>query len=69
MAHLRYFSKLSDEEFEAMVDDYQLKKQVNPIVDFTQEELQQCEEERKMIEPYLRFNTRTEQIIIMPYEA
>ena len=52
-----------------MVNDYQLKKQANPIVDFTQEELQQCEAERNMIEPYLRYNTRTEQIIIMPYEA
>ena len=42
---------------------------VNHIVDFTPEELRQCEEERKMIEPYLRFNTRTEQIIIMPFDA
>ena len=52
-----------------MVNDYQLKKQADIIVDFSQEELQQCEAEIKMIEPYLRFNMRTEQIIIMPYKA
>ena len=69
LAHRKYFSQLNDEEFEGMVNDYQLKKQADPIVDFTQEELQQCVVERNMIEPYLRFNTRTEQIIIMPYEA
>lgn len=69
LVHRKYFSELSDEEFEAMVDDYQLKNQADPIVDFTSEELRQCEEERKMIEPYLRFNTRTEQIIIMPFDA
>ena len=41
----------------------------NGRVVINQEELQQCEAERNMIEPYLRYNTRTEQIIIMPYKA
>ena len=40
LAHQRYFSELSDEDYWHMVADYDLKVQEPPLVDFTSEELE-----------------------------
>lgn len=40
LAHQRYFSELSDEDYWHMVADYNLKVQEPPLVDFTSEELE-----------------------------
>ena len=42
LAHRRYFSELSDEAFWHMIDDYALKVQDAPLVDFTPEELERA---------------------------
>lgn len=69
MAHKRYFQDLNDDEFVEMVKGYGLKSQMDPLVDFTPEEMQRSIEDRKQIEPYLRFNTRAEQIFTMKVQA
>lgn len=69
MAHIRYYPLLTDTEFAAMAKSYDLTSQPGPIVDFSEEDLRQSFVDRKQIEPYLRYNTRVGQIIMMTWKA
>lgn len=69
LAHQKYYSTMSDDEFSAMVTNYQLKSQPNPLVDFTDEELRQSVVDRQHWEPYLWKNTRTQQMVSIDLNA
>ena len=69
MAHIRYYPLLTDAEFAALAKSFGLTSQPGPIVDFSEEDLKQSLEDRKQIEPYLRYNTRVGQIITMTWKA
>ena len=65
LTHRRYYAELTDDEFESMIEGYDLKKGVKPLVDFTEEDLLQAEQDRKQLEPYIRMNLRAKQIAII----
>lgn len=67
LAHQKYYSTMSDAEFSTMVTNYHLQEQPNPLVDFSDEELRQSFADRQHWEPYLMQNTRTQQIMTIPF--
>ena len=68
MTHHRYYKKITDEKFETMIQQYGLKSQSTPIVDFTDKELQQAFADRQIWEPYLWKMAYAQQIVMIPFE-
>ena len=63
--HCRYYKDLTDDEFAALVDGYGLESQSTPLVDFTEDELLQADEDRKQLEPFIRMNLRAKQVFLV----
>lgn len=64
MCHERYYHELTDDEFMAQAQAFQLTQQTEPLVTFTAEELKQSIRDRNLIAQYQRYNTRVEQTFI-----
>ncbi len=69
LAHRMYYKDLSNDEFVALMNDYCLKSQSEPLVDFTEEELYQTHEDGKLLVPYIRMNLRAKQVFCMTYNS
>ena len=65
MAHQRYFSNLSDDDFRAMVSAYDLQVQDEPLVDFTQEELEKAKSEFGLQNGHLMRTVMSRQVMTM----
>lgn len=65
MAHTKYYSKLSDDEFSSLMTKYNLHSQPETLVDLVPDEIHQLVNERQLWEPYHRYKTRTRQIMYL----
>ena len=65
LAHQRYFSHLSNDEFWSKVSAYGLRPQEDPLVDFTQEELEKAKSEFGLQNGHLMRTVMSRQVMIM----
>lgn len=63
MAHKKFYNNLSEEDFKAKIEEYELEQQERPIVDFTSEEFEKAHKDIAVMNRYLSHRVKSYNVI------